>query len=108
MYHEDSSTLWQHRFWKCNHSMKTACTVHILNRNHYTWGGRDILISPAAQLMESQTHIHLSSPSLKNEEDNFQIKENFLPVTLSHHLQYLYIVNVQGKPAGRNATQKRR
>ena len=67
IYYGDYYPLWRHRFWQCNHSMRTACTVHIPNRNHYTWGGQEILISPAAQLMESQTHIHFYSPYLKNE-----------------------------------------
>ena len=36
MYHEASSPLWRHRFWKCDHSMRSACTVRIPNCNHCT------------------------------------------------------------------------
>ena len=82
MYHEASSPLWRHIFWQWKHSMRTACTVHTPNRNHCTWGGREILISTAAQLMESQTHIHISSPSLTNEEDNLKNQKHFIPLTL--------------------------
>ena len=101
MYHEASYPLWRHNFLPCNNSIRTACTVHIPNCNHCTWGGQEILISPAAQFMQSQTRIQLSSPSLTNEEDNLQNQELFITVTLSHYLQYLNIEDVQGKRAGR-------
>ena len=64
------------------------------------------MIYRAAQLMEIQTHMSLSSPYLINEECNLQNQEHFITVTLFHHLQYLNIVDVQGKPAGRKCHSK--
>ena len=96
MYHKYYSPLWRHKFWKCNHTTRTYFTVHILKRNHFTWGGQEILVLPAAQSMESKTHINLSSPSLTNEEDYLENQDRFIPETLLHNIQYLNIVDVQG------------
>ena len=60
----------------------------------------------SVQFMGSKTHIHIYSRSLTNKEDHLQNQEHFIPVTLSHHLKYLNIVDVQGKTAGRKCHSK--